>query len=128
MEALLKALGLLLFTVLIRLLLSKREPELSLLLGLAAVSLVLLTALRSAASLRALVENARQLLGERGELTTPLLKCVGAALVSRLGADFCRDASHSAEAAALEWMGTVCALGIAAPLLLSVMNSLGGLL
>ena len=46
----------------------------------------------------------------------------------RLGANFCKDASQGAAAATIELLGTVCALGIAMPLLLSVLKTIGGLL
>ena len=58
----------------------------------------------------------------------PVLKCLGIASVSRFGADLCRDASQGAVASAVETVGSVCALAVAAPVLLSLLTTIGGLL
>ena len=128
MEVLLRAAALLVLTSLVQLLLRKNTPELAMLLGLAAVTMVLLTAVRYATAFQSMASTVNAILGDHAELTAPLIKCVGVGLITRLGAGFCRDASQGAAASALELLGTVCALAIAMPLLMSVLKTIGGLL
>ncbi len=55
------------------------------------------------------------------------MKCLDIAAVSRLSAELCRAASQGAASAVVDLMGTVCALSVAMPLILSVVNTIGGL-
>lgn len=128
MELVIRASLLLTLTALVQLLIRRQTPELALLTGIVSVTLVLLAAGGYAKSFQTLVSTANGILGDQAGLTAPLFKCVGVGLVSRLGANFCKDASQGAAAATIELLGTVCALGIAMPLLLSVLKTIGGLL
>ena len=60
--------------------------------------------------------------------TLPLLKCVAAAVVTKLTADLCRDSAQAAAASAVELAGTLCTLGIIAPLLIGVLRMVGAYL
>ena len=95
---------------------------------MAAVTAVLVAAGSYAGAFRELTELARTMLGAGGEAVGPLLKCAAVGVVTKLGANFCRDASQSAAAAAVELLGTVCALSVAMPLLLGVLKTIGRLL
>ncbi len=68
------------------------------------------------------------LLGAGNIELSPILKCLGIAAVCRLSADLCRDASQSAVASAVETMGSVCAAAVAAPMILGLLTTIGGLL
>ena len=114
--------------VLIGLLLRKRSPELSTVLSMCAVCMILLSALGFAAGLKELTETVRKIVGDSETLIAPVLKCVGIALISRVSAELCRDASQSAAAAAVEWAGSACAMGVAMPLILGMLKMLGALL
>ena len=61
-------------------------------------------------------------------LLTPVLKCVGIALVTELGAQLCKDASQAAAAAFVELCGSLCALYVALPLISSLVSVVEGLL
>ncbi len=128
MEPLLRVSAAAVLTLLACLLLRKTNPELAALLSIAAVALIALAALRLGGSLREL----RELLGERFGLqesaVRPILKCLAAAVVTKLTADLCRDSSQSAAASAVELMGSLCALGLILPLLTTVLKMLEGFL
>lgn len=128
MELLLKASAALLLSALVGLLLRKNAPELGLLLSMAAVTAVFAAACGFLEPFRELIQTTGKLLGEEEPLLRPVVKCLAVALVTRFAGDLCRDASQTAAASALEFAGTVCAFAVAAPLLLSVVKSLGGLL
>ena len=86
------------------------------------------SALGIAAGIRTLAETVRTIVGDDETLVLPVLKCVGIAVVSRVAAELCRDASHGAAAAAVEWTGSACAIGVALPLILGMLKTVGGLL
>ena len=58
----------------------------------------------------------------------PMLKCLGIAAASRLGADLCRDASQAALASAVELAGTLCAVAVSMPMIFTMLTTIGGLL
>ena len=106
-----QAAALCVIAALLGLVLRRSNPEITLLLALAAAAAVLL----------ALAEPLTELLRFLERLT-PLYKTVGIALVVKVGGGLCRDAGESALAAALEFAGTVCALLTALPLLRAVLE------
>jgi len=126
MAVLIKALGLLLTTGLLVLLLKRTVPELAGLLSMAAVAVVLLAAASYAAGLRDAFVQMEKLLPNGTETMLPLVKCAGIGVVTKLGAGLCRDAGQGAAATALELLGTVCALAVALPLLQGVLKTVGG--
>lgn len=128
MELLFKAAALLLIGSLIGLLIRKNSPELALLVNLASVTVVFLLSSSVANEWRSAVETVGRLTKNTGVMTHPVLKCLAVAIISRLSAELCRDASQGAASSAVELMGTVCALSIALPLILSVVKVIGGLL
>ncbi len=128
MNLLFRTAAILLLSVLLSILLRKGVPELALLLSLAAICTVLVTALETAKQLRDLVYTTQSILRNADMLTAPVLKCLGIAVTTRIASELCRDASQGAASAALEFMGTVCALTVALPLILSLLKSIGGLL
>ena len=102
----------------------RSNPELALAVtGLAAVSVACL-ALEAAAGLRETVEQAVACCGLEAAVLTPVLKCVGAAIVTRLAGDLCRDAGQAALCTAVELAGTAAALLCAAPLFQTVLRTI----
>jgi stage III sporulation protein AD len=97
------------------------------LVGLAAVAAILLALSGPAGEVAAMV----RMLGERSglprELTLPVFRVVGIALVTRITAEFCRDAKETAIAAAVETGGVCLALVATAPLLGAVLSMFGEL-
>ena len=128
MDLLLKASALLLVASLIGLLLRRNNPELGLVLSLTAVTLVFLLAASLGAAFKEFTETVGKLTENGAALTYPVLKCLGIAILTRITAELCRDASNAAASSAVELMGTVCALCVALPLILSIVKTIGGLL
>ena len=58
----------------------------------------------------------------------PLIKCCAAAIVAKLTADLCREASQGAAASAAELLGVLCALGAAMPLIGNMLSAIGEML
>ena len=128
MEVLLKAAGLLLVSGCAALVIRRYNPELSLVLSAAAVCCVLILTIPLAQALQHFRETICQLYGVGDIYLYPLMKCCAAALIARLTADLCREASQNAAASAVELMGVLCALGAAVPLIRSMLKAIGELL
>lgn len=128
MELLIKAGGLMLLSGCAVLLVRKTNPELSLALSIAAVCTVLLLSLPLIRTLGELRESARRLYGVSEVYMLPVMKCCACALVARLSAELCREASQPAAASAIETVGVLCALSAAMPLLLSMLSAIGEML
>ena len=126
MEPVLRVCAAAICAMLAALLLKKTNPELALLLTVAAVAVVAAAGLTMTEGLRQLRELLRESFGLNERYMRPVLKCVAAAIVTKLTADLCRDASRSAAASAVELAGTACALGILSPLLVEMLKMLGG--
>ena len=50
------------------------------------------------------------------------------AVITKITAELCQDASQNTASAAIELIGTVCALSVAMPLIVSMIKSVGGLI
>lgn len=128
MELLFKSAAAALSAAVFGLLLRRKNPELTSLLSVAAIAVLLIAALRWAMPFRELSETVRTMTDGKETLLAPVLKCVAAAVVTQITADLCRDASQSALASAAELTGTLFALGLSMPLIVSMLKMLGGLL
>lgn len=128
MELLTKAAALAVTAAVIGLVLKKNTPELGFALALAAAGAVLLLAARLGQSVRGAVAGAMEATGLSASLVTPVAKCVGIGVVTRLGADLCADAGQSAAASAVELCGAVGALVAALPLMESFFAMIGEML
>lgn len=113
---------------LLGLLLRRKNAEFAGLLSIAAITVAMGAVLQYAAPFRELTQTVRQMLGGREELLLPVLKCLGCALVTRLGSELCRDASQASLAALLELAGSFCAVGISLPLILTLLRRIGAML
>ncbi len=103
-------------------LLRRREPELALVLTAAALLLALVHSLAAAAPL---LEELRSLMVRAGLEEARLgilLRCLGAAVVTRITAGLCRDGGSQALAEAVELAGALAGLAIAFPLVRSVVE------
>lgn len=109
------------------LLIKRGNPEISLLLSICTVSLILIAALGFAEGIRELATAVKTVAGSSETLAAPVLKCVAIAIVTRVTAELCRDSSQGASAAAVELAGTICAMSVALPLTLSMLNMIGGM-
>lgn len=128
METALKLLGICLVAALFSALLKKTSPPMALLLIGAVVlaSLAVLTAaLEEVWTFLQDILQAGQL---SPELFVPLLKTAAVALVSRTGAELCRDAGESAMAGLVETAGAFAAIVVSLPLFDAAWELLEGLL
>lgn len=110
------------------LLLKKSAPE----LGLAVSIAVSLLAASLGVSLLEEVIELLKILQEEADLSaalvSPVLKCVGIGVVTRLSVDLCKDAGQGAAASAVELCGTACALTAALPLVRTLLQMIGEML
>ena len=106
----------------------RQEPEMGLVLAACAGALILLYC---SGALRAAVELMDKLIeagGLSAQVVEPVMKTAGIAIVTRLSADFCRDAKEGGLASAVELAGTALALAVVLPLMSAVVETLTGLL
>lgn len=128
METIGKIAALCLVGVVLTLLLQKSHPELALLLALATCAVVLAYSLTGMRTILALLEQMAQAGGLTEDLLEPLVKTVGIALISRTGAELCRDANQGAMAAVVETAGAFSAIVVSLPLFASVWELIRGML
>ena len=120
MEELVRLAGACVVCVPLAALLRRREPELALLLTAAALTLALVHSLGAAAPV---LEELSRLMDRSGLEKAPfgaLLRCLGAAVVTRIAAGLCRDGGSQALAEAVELAGALAGLTIALPLVRAV--------
>ena len=128
METLFRISALSLTAAVVGLILRRKNAELTSLLSMSAISVTLMSALRFADGFRELTGSVRSSLGGGEVMMLPVLKCLACAIVTRICAELCRDASQSALAASVELAGAFCAMGISLPLILSLLKRIGALL
>jgi len=110
------------------LVLKRTNPELNTGISLLFCAAALTAAFTVLSPVLELLEEAKSLSGVSHALYYPLFKCLGIAVVSRLGADLCRDAGQSAMAGAVEFAGAAAAVCVSLPLLSSLMKMMERLL
>ncbi len=116
------------FSSLVALMLRRYHPELSFALSAATLSVILLCC---GVLLDRMMDGVREIghiFGSDLVQLKPILKCLGIAAISKIGADLCRDASQIALANAVELIGSLCAMAISLPMILSMLALVGGLL
>ena len=128
MELILRSAAVLLLSALTALLLKKNAPELALMLSLAALCTVFLSLLNVIRQFRSLFDTVSILLPDSEIMIRPVLKCLAIAVITKITAELCQDASQNTASAAIELIGTVCALSVAMPLIVSMIKSVGGLI
>ncbi|MBQ7692549.1 MAG: stage III sporulation protein AD [Oscillospiraceae bacterium] len=128
MELIFKCAGAGILSAVCALLLRRSNPEFSFALSAVTVAVLLLAGASLLGEILRALREMTALLGAGSVELRPVLKCLGIASVSRFGADLCRDASQGAVASAVETVGSICALAVAAPVLLGLLTTIGGLL
>ena len=128
MELIVKAAALAMTAALIGIVLRRTNPELSLLLNICTVVLIMGAALGFTKSFTELAQTVQRIFGVSETLIKPVLKCVAVAIITKMTSDLCKDSSQAAAASAVELAGTVCALCIIMPLLMSMLTAIGGMI
>ena len=128
MELILKAAALALTAALIGIVLRRTNPEMTLLLSICTVVFIMGAALGFAKSFTELARTVQRIFGVSETLIKPVIKCVAVAIITKMTSDLCKDSSQAAAASAVELAGTVCALCIIMPLLMSMLTAIGGMI
>ncbi len=110
------------------LVLKKTSPEAALMLAVAACAAILIGAYEKADEVMSFAGEVAYAGDLTPELTAPVLKCTGIAVVSKISADACRDAGASSAAGAVELVGAVSGIAVSIPLIRSVFNILAGVI
>lgn len=106
----------------------RQSPEIALALGIGACALIVLSCSGALESAVELTDKLAQIGGLSAQVVEPVLKTAGIAIVTRLAADFCKDAKEGGLASAVELGGTALALAAALPLMTAVLDVLARLL
>lgn len=123
-----KASAVALAAAVISLVIKKNNPELSLLLSLCTVCVIMISSLGLLQCLKDIINTVKEIFSGKESFIMPVVKCLAISVVTRICAEICKEASQSAAAAAIELSGTVCALSVAAPLILTMLKMMGGML
>ena len=106
----------------------KQAPELGMALVICAGAVILLYCSGALSSAMELMDKLTEAGGLSGQVAEPVIKTAGIAIVTRLAADFCRDAKEGGLASAVELAGTALALVTVLPLMSAVVDLLTGLI
>ena len=123
-----KCAALAIFSALSVLLIRRYNPEMSFALSAATAVVLLLSCGTLLEKTMGGLRDVQRIFDGSALQLRPILKCLGIAATSRLGADLCRDASQTALAAAVEMAGSLCAAAVAMPMIVSVLTMIGGML
>ena len=102
----------------------RQVPELSLSLTICAGVVILLYCSGALTAAIELMDKLVEAGGLSGQVVEPVIKTAGIAVITRLAADFCRDAKESGLASAVELAGTALALVTVLPLMSAVVDLL----
>ena len=102
----------------------KQSPEIALALGAGACALILLSCSGALVAAVELLDKLTETGGLSAQVVEPVVKTAGIAIVTRLSADFCRDAKEGGLASAVELAGTALALLVVLPLISAVVDVL----
>ena len=125
MDVIIKCAAAALLSCLICLLIKRTNPEMSMVLGAGAIVIIITAAMSYASSLIELAAAVKNLCGSADVLIGPVLKCVGIGAVTKISTELCRDSSQSSAAAAVDMAGTLCAIGVSMPLIMSMLKMIG---
>ena len=127
MDIMLKCAAAALLATVICLLIKRTNPEMSMLLSTGASVVIMTAAMGFARSITELAAMVKTMTEDSDVMIVPVLKCVGIGAVTRISAELCRDAAQSSAAAAVDMAGTLCAIGVSMPLIVSMLKLIGGM-
>lgn len=123
-----KIIAICLLGIVLTLLLQKKQPEIAILLAISVCGCLLAFGLNGVQTVFSVLKQMATVSGLSSDLLEPLLKTVGIALVTRTGAELCRDANQGAMASVVETAGAFSAVVVSLPLLGAVWELLRGML
>ncbi|MDD7483330.1 MAG: SpoIIIAC/SpoIIIAD family protein [Clostridia bacterium] len=118
--------GMGLIAAVVCLLLRKTNPEIAMLLSLAAGILLLIPAFSQIQEIFAAFQSISSRYSALQPYLTTLLKAAGICLLTQFAGDTCRDAGESSLANRIEFAGRISILGMAVPLMLEVLQMILG--
>ena len=124
MEFLVRGAILAIITAVIGLMIKKNNPEMALLLTASAAIVILYFALNMMSGVIEFIGDLASESGISPALLSPVIKCVGIAIVGRLASDVCVDAGQSSTATAVELVAALAAIYVSIPLMRTVMQML----
>ncbi len=104
------------------LMLKKNVPEFALLLTMSAAAAILGFAIAILGDIKDFVFEISEKGAVSSALLSPVIKCVGISVCSKLASDICKDAGYAASASAVELVASVGALYAALPLMRTVLK------
>lgn len=128
MEIVIKASAIAAVSALCILLIKKNNGEIGLAVAIAAAAVICFAAAQLFGSIMELVRYAIGQTGLSSALFMPIIKCVGIAIIVKIGSGLCKDAGQSGIASSLEMLGSAAALFTAIPIISSLLETIGGLI
>lgn len=116
MESIVKIAAIAVVAALCAVTVKKNVPELGLVIGLTAGTLILMSSINALKSAKELMEFLAETAGLSPVVLTPVIKTVGIGIITKLTAEICRDAKEGAIATFVETAGAVGALFVSLPL------------
>ncbi len=126
--AVIKVLVIALSSTLTALIIKRGSPEISAVLALAACGAIVYITYETLVPVVEFIRRTKSLSQLSAAAFAPVMKCLGIALISKLGSDLCRDGGQGAIAGAVELMGAVAALYCALPLMSGLLDTMEKLL
>lgn len=109
-------------------LIKQQNPALSYILTSLAVVMVLLGCRAYFEGARDVIKAALDTFGGDSFLVQPIMKCLAIALISKFSAALCKDSAQTSLSYAMETAGTFCAAAIAAPFIISLLQTINNIL
>jgi stage III sporulation protein AD len=125
MEIMIKCAALALTATIIGLLVKRTNPEMAILLSLTVIIVILYATMSYGKKITELAELIRDMTSGTELIISPVLKCVGIGAITKITTDLCKDAAQSSTAAAVDMAGTLCAIGVSVPLIVSMLKMIG---
>ena len=127
MDIMLKCAAAALTATVICLLIKRTNPEMSMLLSTGTIVVIMTAAMGFARSITELASLVKAMTENGDVMIVPVLNCVGIGAITRISSELCRDAAQSSAAAAVDMAGTLCAIGVSMPLIISMLKLIGGM-
>lgn len=128
MDMLIKAAVVGIVGALLSIVVKKNNPEMALLLILATGMVVLVLAMDVISNVQEIISLATEISGLSPAILSPVLKCIGIGIITRLSVDLCKDAGAGAIASSVELLGAGAALIVSIPLMQTLIQMIGGIL
>lgn len=123
-EPVIKVAVLAVFGTVAALMIKRSNAEMAAVLSIAVCAVALYAVFSLVDPILELMGRAKEFAGLSGAVLSPVLKCVGIGLTSRIAADLCRDGGQGAVASTVELMGAVGGLYAALPLVSTLLDML----